>query len=67
MSPLEKPLPKPLHFSDAGTMGLQQGVLSSPYAPVLFIDEAIQVKMSFVSKSIAAHMDIGDINSLHHI
>ena len=33
-------------------------VLVSPYARVLFIDEGMQVKISFVIKRNAAHMDI---------
>ena len=39
----------------------------SPYAPVPFIDEVFQIKVSFVSKPYAIHIDIAAINHLHHI
>ena len=42
-------------------------VFGSPYAPVLFIHKAIHLKISFVSKPNAAHMDVKFINRLHYI
>ena len=38
------------------------GVFGFPYAPLLFIEAAGQVKISFVGKSNVAHMDIALIN-----
>ena len=43
------------------------GLFCSPYAPVLLIDEAVQLKISFVSKRNAVHMNVAVISSLHHI
>ena len=48
-------------------MGLRHGFFRFPMYAISFIDEAVQVKISFVSKPNAAHMDIAIINPLYHI
>ena len=42
-------------------------VFGSPYGPILLIDDAVQAKISFISKPNATPMDIADINPLYHV
>ena len=67
MSPLKEMAAQTINFFlMQGRRNCNMGIFGSPCAPVLFIDETVQVKISLVSKPNSAHMDVAFINPLHH-